>query len=70
MAIYSESTRVVRVEKKCLMSYVLVVCEFPNDFLKDIPDFPSKRQAEFRIDFVSGAASNSKLPYRLTPPEM
>ncbi|KAL4583754.1 hypothetical protein LXL04_008337 [Taraxacum kok-saghyz] len=37
---------------------------------KDLPGLPPKRQVEFRIDLIPGAAPIARAPYRLAPSEM
>nr|GFB79004.1 putative reverse transcriptase domain-containing protein [Tanacetum cinerariifolium] len=44
---------------------VLIVQDFPEIFLEDLPSLPSTRQVEFQIDLIPGAA-----PYRLDPFKM
>ncbi|GJT24382.1 putative reverse transcriptase domain-containing protein [Tanacetum coccineum] len=49
---------------------VLIVRDFPEVFLKDLPGIPPARQVEFHIDLVLGAALVARAPYRLAPSEM
>nr|GFA46847.1 putative reverse transcriptase domain-containing protein [Tanacetum cinerariifolium]GFA50593.1 putative reverse transcriptase domain-containing protein [Tanacetum cinerariifolium] len=49
---------------------VLIVRDFPEVFLEDLPGIPPTRQAEFQIDLVPGAAPVAWAPYRLAPSEM
>ncbi|GKF93954.1 hypothetical protein Tco_0283654, partial [Tanacetum coccineum] len=49
---------------------VLVICEFPDVFLEDLPGLPPSRQVEFKIKLVPGAAPVARAPYRLAPSEM
>ena len=49
---------------------VSVVREYFDVLLEDFLGLPSKNQVEFRIDLVSGAASMTKIPYRLAPPDI
>ncbi|GKC32515.1 putative reverse transcriptase domain-containing protein [Tanacetum coccineum] len=49
---------------------ILVVREFPEVFLKDLPGLPLVRQVEFQIDLIPGAAPVARVPYRLAPSEM
>ena len=44
--------------------------DFADVFPEELPSVPPKRQVEFRIDLVSGAAPITKVTYRLAPPEM
>nr|GEV04026.1 putative reverse transcriptase domain-containing protein [Tanacetum cinerariifolium] len=49
---------------------LLVVQEFPEVFLKDLPGIPPTRQVEFRIDLIPGVAPVARAPYRLAPSEI
>ena len=46
------------------------VRDFPDVFPEDLTGLPPKRQVEFRIDLVPGAAPIARSPYRLAPSEM
>ena len=48
---------------------VRVVWDFP-DIFEEIPGPPPKREVEFRIDLVPGAAPVAKSPYRLAQKEL
>ena len=47
-----------------------VLQEFKDVFLDDIPKLPPKRDIDFTIELVPGAALVSKTPYRMSTPEM
>ena len=49
---------------------VLVVSEFVDVFLDELPNLPPHREVEFGIDLVLGATPISKVPYRLSPAEL
>nr|GEW74029.1 reverse transcriptase domain-containing protein [Tanacetum cinerariifolium] len=49
---------------------VLVVREFLEVFLEDLPGITPTRQVEFQIDLVPGATPVARAPYRLAPSEM
>nr|GEW04032.1 reverse transcriptase domain-containing protein [Tanacetum cinerariifolium] len=49
---------------------ILVVKEFPDVFLEDLPGLPPIRQVEFQIDLILRAAPVARAPYRLAPSEM
>ncbi|GKF17275.1 hypothetical protein Tco_0062193, partial [Tanacetum coccineum] len=49
---------------------VPVVRDFPEVFLEDLPGLPPKRQVEFHIELIPGAAPIARAPYRLAPAEM
>ena len=60
----------VATERPSSITEVPIVCEFLDVFPEELPGVPPKRQVEFRIDLVPGAAPIAKAPYRLAPPEM
>ena len=45
------------------------VRDFPDVFPEDLPGLPPKRQVEFRIDLIPGAAQITRAPYRLALPK-
>ena len=47
-----------------------VLQEFRDFFPNEIPRFPPKRDINFTIELVPGAAPVSKTPYRMSTPEM
>ena len=47
-----------------------VLQEFKDFFPDEIPRIPPKRDIEFTIELVPGAAAVSKAPYRMSTPEM
>ncbi|GJY09403.1 putative reverse transcriptase domain-containing protein [Tanacetum coccineum] len=49
---------------------VLVICDFPEVFPKELPGLPPPRQVEFQIDLVPRAAPVARVPYRLAPSKM
>nr|GEY99881.1 reverse transcriptase domain-containing protein [Tanacetum cinerariifolium]GEZ15744.1 reverse transcriptase domain-containing protein [Tanacetum cinerariifolium] len=49
---------------------ILVVREFSDVFLEDLPGLPPIRQVEFQIDLIPGAAPIARAPYRLAPSEI
>nr|GFA97234.1 putative reverse transcriptase domain-containing protein [Tanacetum cinerariifolium] len=57
------------VSKEKRVEDVLVICDFPKVFPKDLPGLPPHRQVEFRIDLVPGATPVARAPYRLAPSE-
>ncbi|GKF45083.1 putative reverse transcriptase domain-containing protein, partial [Tanacetum coccineum] len=56
--------------KKKQLQDVLIVKNFPEVFLEDLPGLPHTRQVEFHIDLVPGVAPIARAPYRLAPSEM
>jgi hypothetical protein len=51
------------------LEYFSVLWEF-EDVFQEIPGFPPRREIDFSIDLVSGAAPVSKTPYRMSTPEL
>ena len=49
---------------------VLVVCEFPHVFSKDLLSLPPNRGLEFGIELFLGLASVFIPPYRMAPTEL
>ena len=49
---------------------VLVVREFSNVFLKDLPGLSLDRELEFGIELLLGSALISIPPYRMAPTEL
>ena len=47
-----------------------VLLEFRDVFTDEIPGLPPKRDIDFTIKLVPGAAQVSKTPYRMSTPEM
>ena len=48
----------------------LVVRDFSDVFLEDVPGLPPTREIEFSIDLVPGAGPVSIAPYRMAPAEL
>ena len=46
---------------------ILVVREYPDVFLEDIPKFPLEREIEFTFKLVPGTRPISIAPYRMSP---
>ena len=49
---------------------ILVVCEFPDVFLDELPGLPLERDVEFKIELVPGTTPISRRPYRMSPNEL
>nr|GEV97909.1 hypothetical protein [Tanacetum cinerariifolium] len=49
---------------------VLVICNFPEVFLDDLPGLTPPRQVEFKIELIPRAAPVACAPYRLAPFEL
>ncbi|XP_015967801.1 uncharacterized protein LOC107491474 [Arachis duranensis] len=52
------------------LEQILVVCEFPEVFPKDIDEFSPNQEVEFAIELVPGVGPISSAPYRMSPLEM
>nr|GFB37657.1 putative reverse transcriptase domain-containing protein [Tanacetum cinerariifolium] len=48
----------------------LIVSEFPDVFLDELPGIPPVREVEFNIELIPGAEPISKTPYRMAPIEL
>jgi hypothetical protein len=49
---------------------ILVVCEFPDVFLEDLPGLPPERDVEFVIELKPGTAPISRRSYQMPPNEL
>ena len=49
---------------------ILVVCEFLDVFLEDLPRLPLDRDVDFSIELEPGIAPISRRPYRMAPKEL
>jgi hypothetical protein len=47
-----------------------VLYEFRDVFLEEVPGLPPKRDIEFSIELILGAVLTSKVPYRMSTPEL
>ncbi|XP_075483694.1 uncharacterized protein LOC142523848 [Primulina tabacum] len=63
-----KSTYPEKIELK--LEDTLIMREFPNVFLEELPGIVPDREVEFEINLVPGAAPISKVPYRMTPTEL
>ena len=59
-----ESDREQRIE------YFLILQEFKDAFLKEIPGLPLKRDLDFSIELTPGSVPYSKPPYCMSAPEL
>ena len=62
--------KVDKSSSKVTLDSVLVVREFSNVFLEDLPSLPPKRELEFRIELLSSSAPISIPPYRMVLAEL
>ncbi|GJT91000.1 hypothetical protein Tco_1079845 [Tanacetum coccineum] len=49
---------------------IVMVRDFPEVFLDDLPGLPPIQEIEFRIELTPGATPVAKSPYRLAPSEL
>jgi hypothetical protein len=53
-----------------LLAKILVVCEFPDIFLDELPGLPPDRDVEFAIELIPGTPPISRRPYQMPPNEL
>jgi hypothetical protein len=53
-----------------LVEKILVVCDYTDVFLNELPGMPPDRDIEFAIELQPGTAPISKRPYRMPPAEL
>ena len=53
-----------------LVEEVLVVCEYPDVFPKELSGMPPDRDVEFVIDLLPGTGPIAKRPYRMLVDEL
>ena len=64
-------TYVIDTKKEELsLSDIPIVCDYRNEFPKDLPGLPPQREIEFAIDIVPGATLASITPYRMALVEL
>ena len=52
------------------LASILVVCEFLDIFVEDLPRLPPDREVEFSIELEPGTAPIFRHPYRMAPKEL
>lgn len=57
-------------EKTTTLDGIPVIREFTDVFLEEIPGLQPKRNIDFSIELVLGAAPVSRAPYRMSVPEL
>eukprot|EP00253_Pinus_taeda_P032583 PITA_32583 len=57
-------------DKIAILNNIPVIQEFTDVFLEEIPGLPPKRNIDFTIELVLGAAPVSRAPYRMSVPEL
>jgi hypothetical protein len=53
-----------------LLAKILVVCEFLDMFLDELPGLPPDRDVEFAIELIPGTPPISRRPYQMPPNEL
>ena len=53
-----------------MLGNIPVVQEFADVFLEEVPGLPPKRDVDFTIELIPGAAPVSRAPYRMSVPEL
>eukprot|EP00253_Pinus_taeda_P015743 PITA_15743 len=57
-------------DKTTILNNIPVIQEFTDVFPEEIPGLPPKRNIDFTIELVPGAAPVSRAPYRMSVPEL
>eukprot|EP00253_Pinus_taeda_P011854 PITA_11854 len=57
-------------DKMSALGNILVVQEFVDVFPEEVPGLPPKRDIDFTIELIPGAAPVSRAPYRMSVPEL
>eukprot|EP00253_Pinus_taeda_P028842 PITA_28842 len=57
-------------DKTAILNNIPVIQEFTDVFPEEIPGLPPKRNIDFTIELVPGAAPVSRAPYRMSVPEL
>eukprot|EP00253_Pinus_taeda_P022381 PITA_22381 len=57
-------------DKIAILNNIPVIQEFTDVFPEEIPGLPPKRNIDFTIELVPGAAPVSRAPYRMSVPEL
>eukprot|EP00253_Pinus_taeda_P032718 PITA_32718 len=57
-------------DKTAMLGNIPVVQEFVDVFPEEVPGLPPKRDVDFTIELIPGAAPVSRVPYRMTVPEL
>ena len=60
---------VVNEENDLKLEEILIVRDYLDVFLEDLPGLPPEREVEFTIDLAPGTTPISKAPYRMAPLE-
>eukprot|EP00253_Pinus_taeda_P014041 PITA_14041 len=57
-------------DKTAILNNILVIQEFTDVFPEEIPGLPPRRNIDFTIELIPGAAPVSRAPYRMSVPEL
>eukprot|EP00253_Pinus_taeda_P015852 PITA_15852 len=57
-------------DKTAMLGNILVVQEFADVFPEEVPGLPPKRDVDFTIELIPGAATVSRAQYRMSVPEL
>eukprot|EP00253_Pinus_taeda_P014522 PITA_14522 len=57
-------------DKTAMLGNIPVVQEFADVFPEEVPGLPPKRDVDFTIELIPGAAPVSRAPYRMSAPEL
>eukprot|EP00253_Pinus_taeda_P010499 PITA_10499 len=57
-------------DKTAVLNNIPVIQEFADVFTEEIPGIPPRRNIDFTIELVPGAAPVSRAPYRMSVPEL
>ena len=52
------------------MENILVVKDFPDVFLKELPGIPLVKEVDLSIEILPGIAPTSRAPYMMAPTEL
>ena len=52
------------------MENILVVKDFSDVFLEELPGIPPEREMDLSIEILPGTAPTSRAPYRMAPTEL
>jgi hypothetical protein len=63
-------TNLLEKENKRSLEDFVVLHDFRDVFVDEIPEFPPRREIEFSIDLLPGSAPISKAPYQMSLPEL
>jgi hypothetical protein len=63
-------TNLLEKEDKPKLEYFVVLREFRDMFVDEIPELPPRREIDFSIDLLPGSTPISKAPYQMSLPEL